>query len=146
MEVKSKIKIFVTKEFLAPAERVFDCWLDPNMIGQWMFGPNLRNEEVIHIKVDPKQGGEFSFLVLRDGQKLNHVGSYLEMVRPGRLSFSWALKEDLNPSRVEIDITPKQGRSLLHLTHEIDGELSEFESKVKQAWMQMTDMLAKLIN
>jgi hypothetical protein len=59
----------VTRQFNASAERVFDAWLSPDLIGRWMFGPNVRDEEVVRILVDARVGGAFSFIVRRGGRK-----------------------------------------------------------------------------
>jgi uncharacterized protein YndB with AHSA1/START domain len=59
----------VTRRFSAAPERVFDAWLDPEMIGRWMFGPALRDEEVLRIAVDARIGGSFSFVVRRKARK-----------------------------------------------------------------------------
>ena len=81
--------VTVRRRFSASAEQVFDAWLDPAMIGQWMFGPKLRDEEIVSLKVDAQVGGRFSFVVRREGKELDHVGKYLEIDRPRRLVFTW---------------------------------------------------------
>jgi len=57
------LRPLVSHAFDMSAERVFDAWLDPEMIGRFMFGPALREETVIHLKLDPRVGGAFSFKV-----------------------------------------------------------------------------------
>jgi uncharacterized protein YndB with AHSA1/START domain len=42
------VKVVVKRRFNACPERVFDAWLDRNLIGQWMFGPKLRDFERAH--------------------------------------------------------------------------------------------------
>jgi uncharacterized protein YndB with AHSA1/START domain len=61
------LSVVVTHRFAASPERVFDAWLDPALIGQWMFGPAVREEEVLRLATDPRVGGSFSFLVRRQG-------------------------------------------------------------------------------
>jgi uncharacterized protein YndB with AHSA1/START domain len=36
----------VARHFNIPAERLFEAWLDTSVIGQWMFGPNVRDEHL----------------------------------------------------------------------------------------------------
>ena len=43
----------VSHIFKAPADKVFDAWLDANMTAQWMFGPNIRDEEIVSIEINP---------------------------------------------------------------------------------------------
>ena len=90
MKTEARIQVQVKRRFDASGERVFDAWLDPQMIGQWMFGPALRQETILRIAVDARVGGSFSFLVRREHQELDHVGQYLEIDRPRRLVFTRA--------------------------------------------------------
>ncbi len=82
-------QVKVVKHFNVPVEKVFDAWLDPYMIGRWMFGPELRNEEIIKLETNPETGGTFSFVVRRDGEELDHKGTYREVKRHERLVFTW---------------------------------------------------------
>jgi hypothetical protein len=66
----------VTHSFGTSQERAYDAWLKPDVVGTWMFGPRLRDEEVIHLKTDPRVGGTFSFLVKRLGVAVDHVETY----------------------------------------------------------------------
>ncbi len=77
-EQASPVQVRVVRSFAAPAERVFDAWLDPTSIGKWMCGPALRDEEVLHLEIDPRVGGKFSFLVRRQGTEIDHVGTDTE--------------------------------------------------------------------
>lgn len=40
------------QSFDQPAEELFAAFLDKELIGQWMFGPLLRKEEVLGITLD----------------------------------------------------------------------------------------------
>src|SRR6185312_11586749 len=81
----------VTQGFNASPERVFDAWFDPVLIGQWMFGPRLRDEEIVHLKTDARLGGTFSFLVTRQSTPIDHIGTYREIERPRRIVFTWGI-------------------------------------------------------
>ena len=88
--------------FGAAPESVFDAWLDADMIGRFMFGSDLRGEEVVRIALDPRIGGRFSFVVRRKGQELDYIGRYLVIDRSRRLAFNWAVApEPTDSSRVE---------------------------------------------
>lgn len=73
------VRVPVTKRFAAPAGRVHDAWLDPAMLGRWMFGPNVRDERIVRLGTAPRVGGRFSFVVDRQGVEVDHVG----LPRPG---------------------------------------------------------------
>lgn len=78
----STISVSGTQKFSVTAERVFDAWLDPALIARWMFGPALREEEVLRIDPDAKVNGRFAFLVRHNGEEIDHMGTYLELDRP----------------------------------------------------------------
>ncbi len=136
------VVVSVTRRFRASPERVFDAWLSPELIGRWMFGPALREEEVLRIDVDARVGGRFSFLVRRGEMEIDHVGTYREIARPTRLVFTWGIIGDSEEeSVVSIDIVADGGGSLLTLTHEMDPKWAEYASRTEAGW---TKMLAAL--
>ena len=141
------IQVRIKRRFSASPERVFDAWLDPTMIGQWMFGPALREEEVLRIAVDARVGGSFSFLVRRQQQELDHVGKYLEIDRPRRLAFSWGIgTASEEESRVTIDIAPQGAGCELTLTHRMHPKWAEYAGRTEAGWTRMLDELAKALS
>lgn len=137
----------LTRRFDAAPERVFDAWLAPAMIGRFMFGPDLRDEEVLRIDVDPRVGGAFSFLVRRQGVEIDHVGRYLEIARPRRLAFTWGIVgESEDQSRVDIEITPLEAGCELVLAHRMDPRWADFADRVRGGWSTMLDALARALS
>ena len=57
MTTGAPVYVHVTQRISAPPERVYDAWLDPALLGSWMFGPRFRDEELISIPVDARLGG-----------------------------------------------------------------------------------------
>ena len=151
MTQKSPIQVRVTHIYTAAAERVFDAWFDPKMLAKFMFGPHLRDEEILHLKVDAHIGGRFSFLVRRQGTDIDHVGEYFEIERPRRLSFSWSAiargyagQPDAR-SRVTIEIAPHGKGCELTLTHDIPAEWADYAERTRQGWTKMTAALAEAL-
>jgi uncharacterized protein YndB with AHSA1/START domain len=64
---------------------VFDAWLSPELLGRWVFGAKVPDEEILRLAVDRRVGGSFSFLGRSQGEEIDHVGRYLEIDRPHRL-------------------------------------------------------------
>lgn len=139
------IEVVVSRQFRASAERVFDAWLDARMLETWMFGPQVRDEEIVRLSIDARVGGQFSFLVRRQGIEIDHVGTYLEIERPRRLVFTWGIAghSDDAPSRVTIDITPIEDGCELVLTHEMDAKWAEFKDRTHTGWSNMLDLLVQ---
>ena len=69
-----------------PLEAVFDAWLDPASLKQWMKpGPMTLSE----VTVDPVVGGKYALMFAGDGKVIPHEGEYREITRPHRLVFTW---------------------------------------------------------
>ncbi|MDB5388868.1 MAG: hypothetical protein JWM11_4514 [Planctomycetaceae bacterium] len=144
MSTPPNVVVQVKQSFTAAPERVFDAWLDPGLIGKWMFGPALREEEIVQLSVDAKPGGKFSFLVRRSGQEIDHIGEYFELDRPRRLVFSWGIKGS-DSSRVTIDIVPRGTGCDLMLTHELHPDWADYASRTQAGWTKMIGVLAGLL-
>lgn len=146
MTTNAPVSVRVSRRYAASAERVFDAWLDPAMIGRWMFGPAIRDEEVLRIQVDARVGGGFSFLVRRDGQEIDHVGTYCEIDRPRRLVFSWGIEgESRDESQVAIGIAPLESGCKLTLTHEMDPKWAEYAARTEAGWTRMLEALGRAL-
>lgn len=140
-------KATVLYRFNTKVEYVFDAWIDPEMIGQFMFGPNLReNETILHLKVSPKVGGAFSFLINRGGQEIDHVGKYLEIDRPRRLAFSWGVAGQRDSSTVTIDFISDPKGCTYTLSHTLAPEWAHMASKVEESWRLMSEKLEQALN
>ncbi|NGP87091.1 SRPBCC family protein [Fodinibius halophilus] len=145
-ETKNHPQLTVTKRFNVPAENVFDAWLDPEIISQWMFGPELRDEEIIKLETDPREGGPFSFVVRRGDDVLNHLGKYLEIDRPHRLVFTWGVEsESAEESEVTIDIESTETSCQLTLVHELDPKWEEYACRTKEGWSTMLEKLKEIV-
>lgn len=137
-----RVFVQVEKAFDEPAETVFDAWLDTDMLSHWMFGPSVRNEEILNLTSDPRPGGRFSFQVRRDNEILNHIGAYLEVQRPSLLVFTWGV--DIEPgdeSVVTIRITPSATGCVLQLVHDMDIKWSEYADRTEEGWTYMIGLL-----
>jgi uncharacterized protein YndB with AHSA1/START domain len=129
----------VTRRFDLPVERVFDAWLDPEKAGQWLFAtPTGR---MVRVEIDARVGGSFVFTDRRDNQDIEHMGTYLEIDRPRRLVFTFAVpKYSRQFTRVSIDLKPLPSGCELTLTHE--GVLPEYLERSHAGWGKICDGLA----
>jgi uncharacterized protein YndB with AHSA1/START domain len=144
MSAPQNVVVCISFAFAASPERVFDAWLDPEMLGKWMFGPALRDEEILRLSVDAKQGGCFSFLVRRNGQEIDHIGEYIRIDRPRQLVFTWGIKGS-DSSRVVIDIVPQGTGCELTLTHELHPDWADCASRTEAGWTKMLHALGGIL-
>ena len=90
------------------------------------------------MEIDARVGGCFN-ITRRDGEDVEHVGTYLEIDRPRRLVFTFGVpKFSAQMTRVSIDLKPLPAGCELTLTHE--GVLPEWlESGAKAGVRSSTD-------
>lgn len=147
MNDAARTTVRVTRRFSASAQRVFDAWLDPKLIGTWMFRPGVRNEEVLRIAVDARVGGVLSFLVRRQGVEIDHRGTYREIDRPRRLVFTWGVAgESEDESVVSIDIAPLSTGCELTLTHAMHPKWADYAGRTEAGWTTMLAALAATVS
>lgn len=96
---------------------------------------------------DASAGGRFSFLVLRGGEEIDHVGEYIALERPHRLAFTWGVAAIVDgDSRVTIDITRRGSGCALELTHELRPEWAEYADRARDGWTDMLGCLAAALD
>lgn len=131
----------VSRVFPYPAERVFDAWLDPERARRWFFA--TPGGDMVRAEIDPRVGGRFVFTDRRDGENVEHTGEYLEIDRPRRLIFAFAVTGvDGPPDLVRITIVPLPEGCELTLTHEMAAEYAAYLDGARKAWSGMLDDLA----
>jgi uncharacterized protein YndB with AHSA1/START domain len=129
--------IRITRRFDASIERVFDAWLDPKRTGQWLFA--TPTGKIVRVEIDARVGGSFVF-TRRDDEDIEHVGTYLEIDRPRRLVFTFAVpKFSAQSTRVTIDLKPLPQGCELTLTHE--GVLPEWAERSNEGWAKILGAL-----
>ena len=139
------LNVRLIRDFPCSPERVFDAWVDARMIGRWMFGPAIRDEQIVSIETDPRVGGSFSFLVSRGNTVIDHVGTYLIVDRPRHLEFNWGVKGMSDNSRVTVDIAPTDKGSLLTLVHELHPDWIDYFEAAQDGWARMLDVLGQAL-
>jgi uncharacterized protein YndB with AHSA1/START domain len=140
------VHAIVLHRFTLPAEHVFAAWFDPIWLGRWMFGPNVRDESVVRLSIDPRVGGKFSFVVNRGGKEIDHVGEYLEIERPRLLVFTWATRDSLaETSRVIVEIAARDQGCDVKPTHVMGAHWSAFIDKAAESWSRMLEALERAL-
>ena len=76
----------ITRVFDAPRSLVFKEWTDPIQRAQW-YGPRGFTAIVIHD--DARTGGTYHYQMHSAKDDYDWHGTYLEVVEPERLVFSW---------------------------------------------------------
>lgn len=94
------LALSISKTIAAPIERVYDAWLDPALLAQFILpAPGMPNPEVDN---DAREGGRFSIIMHVGDERIPHSGTYLVLQRPNRLVFSWESPFSTDDSQVTL--------------------------------------------
>jgi len=138
------LTVNLNKIIHAPIEKVFDAWLDPITLSQFilpmpvMEEPQVENEAI--------EGGCFTIIMKRGDDKIPHTGKYLEIDRPNKLVFSWNSPVSTDDSVVTLQFTAMGvDKTNIELTHVrfIDEER---RSNHQGGWFNILNKLADVIS
>ena len=78
--------VVVRRTIAAPAEDIFDAWLDPEALATWMRPGTIKSTVA---KVEPRVGGRYEINMQGEAGAIPHSGTYRVIDRPKRLVFTW---------------------------------------------------------
>ena len=79
----------------APPDVVYDEWLDPDALAEWMCP---RPARCTGIQAEPWVGGRLRIDIEESGVEFYVSGTYQDLTRPSRLSFTWSCSTWPDPS------------------------------------------------
>ena len=114
--VLSSAAVVVRRVIAASAEDLFDAWLDPEALAQWM-RPGTINSTVA--RVEPRVGGAYEITMQGQSGPIVHKGVYRLIERPHRLVFTWMSGPTENQETlVTVDFVRVDKRTEVIVTHE----------------------------
>lgn len=129
-------ELTVTRTIPAPAEKVFDVWIDPKSPG----GPWFGGDRVI---VDPTVDGLFYIAAKNEGRVWPHYGRFVRLERPRLIEYTWMSEATQGKeSVVTLTFQPLGEETEVTLRHSglPDDEMGR---KHKDGWTWILDMLAQ---
>jgi len=131
----------VARHFPVPAETVFDAWIDPETVGDWLF--RTPDGELVRCAVDPVVGGRYEIVERRGEEEVLHTGTYEAIERPERLVFTLAVPlYAQGEERVAIAIAADGDGSTLTLTQSRPDDAPASTEQIAQGWAHLLDTLA----
>jgi uncharacterized protein YndB with AHSA1/START domain len=108
--------VVVRRTIAASAEDLFDAWLDPQALAQWMRPGTIQSTVA---RVEPHVGGSYEITMQAASGPILHKGVYRAIDRPRRLVFTWitAFTENLE-TLVTVDFIRLGQRTEVVVTHE----------------------------
>jgi uncharacterized protein YndB with AHSA1/START domain len=137
------LRVNISKTINAPIEKVFDAWLDPLMLTQFILpAPGMAQPQVEN---DAREGGRFSIIMQVGDERILHTGTYLALERPHRLVFSWE-----SPYSTDDSIVTLLFDAIDNTTTRVDLSHVKFINEEARAnheggWTNILDQLERLI-
>jgi uncharacterized protein YndB with AHSA1/START domain len=109
-------RIQVRRTIPAPREVVYEAWIDPEGLREWMCPGDVLSVEAT---LDVRVGGSFRISMRSKGQVHEHVGTYRIVEPPARLSFTWSAMDHPNEiTLVMVEFFDQADGCELVITHE----------------------------
>jgi uncharacterized protein YndB with AHSA1/START domain len=144
MSGKPTTTVQIKHHYNASSERVFDAWLDPEKAGKFLFA--TPTGQMVRVEIDARPGGSFVFTDRRDGEDIDHTGTYEIIERPTKIVFSFNVpKYTKELTRVIVEITPQDqdGGCELTLTHEKVWQ--DFSEQTQKGWNMILTSLEEAL-
>ncbi|MEE9447381.1 MAG: SRPBCC domain-containing protein [Arenicellales bacterium] len=140
----NELSVNIQHTLHAPIETVFDAWLNPELLSQFI----LPMSGMAHpkVEIEAKQGGKFTIIMQVGDQKIPHTGEYIEVDRPNKLVFTWVSPATSDDSTVTLNFKAMSSNTTeIHLSH-VTFPDEQSRSSHEGGWSNILSSLAKLIS
>lgn len=138
------VEVRVEKRFRHPVERVFDAFLDPARVGDWLFrtpGGVLETADY-----DPRPGGAFAIHERRGDQVAHHWGRFVEIDRPRRVVFDFRVEEAATEkTHITVTFAPDGDGCIVVLTHDLAPAWAAYRDRTVHGWSMVLDGLGRVL-
>ena len=139
------VTVRVQRVMPAVPDVVFDQWLDPESLEEWMCPRPVR---VLEVAVEPRIGGTVRFDIDDSGTRVLITGQFLTIDRPNVLRFTWSMSNWPDPtvaSVVNVSFEPVgDDETLMSIEHSLLPP-EEFEN-YDDGWTLTFDQLAAVLH
>ena len=127
----------------APREIVFEAWIDPKGIHEWMCPGDIVSAEAT---LDVRVGGSFRIVMRSKDREHVHIGTYQVVERPSKLVFTWAAPEKPGEmTLVTVEFVAHGDESELVLTHERFPE-ADMAERYRNGWGTIAEKFAAYLS
>ena len=135
-------KIVVRRTIAATVDELFDAWLDPESLAQWMH-PGTATRSTV--SVDARVGGAYEVVMNYESGPKRHYGEYRAIERNKKLVFTWYSDATHHTETlVTVEFHAASASTEIVLTHE---RLPDHEAGLKhtKGWMMALEQLEGLL-
>jgi uncharacterized protein YndB with AHSA1/START domain len=126
----------------APRERVWQAWTDPEELARWWWPQRFETT----YEVDLQEGGTYRFrtIDLPDMGTLDLSGTFLGVLAPERLAYTWQWLPDDHVTHVTVELTDLGRRTELCVRHHELVSPEDRENHTK-GWNDCLDRLGPYV-
>ena len=111
----AELSLQVSRTIKAPIERVYNAWLNPTMLAQFMIGGE--GMTVPRAEADPREGGRYTIIMARGDQELPHGGEYKKLNPYSEIIFTWDSPFSIEGSTVTLNFSEVNEGTQVDLEH-----------------------------
>ena len=142
-DTMTDLSLEVSHLIKAPKDRVFDAWLNPEILAKFM--TPAQDVTVPVAEVDAREGGRFKVVMRSGDQDMPHTGTYKEISRADRLVFTWESPfSTIEDSTVTLDFAEAEGGTMVNLRH-VRFASDEMRDNHNKGWTAILAALAKTV-
>lgn len=134
-------RMSVRRRIPAPREVVYEAWIDPEGIREWMCPGDVTSAEAV---LDVRVGG--SYRIVMKGKERDHVhaGVYQVVEPNAKLVFTWTEEGEEGTMLVTVEFVPHGAESELVLTHERFRN-ADVAKRYENGWGTIAEKLAAFL-
>ena len=136
---ESPNKLIIRRLLKHDRTRIFSALTDPAKMAKWFFGMKTGGAKVTN---DVRSGGEYKIEMFGDEKTCAPHGTYLEIVPPKKLVFTWSSEGAVKDTKVTIELFERGQETEIVLTHELPGD--QIESH-RQGWNNCLEHLVDFL-
>jgi uncharacterized protein YndB with AHSA1/START domain len=136
-------RVVIRRRIAATREELFDAWIDPEGMKEWMCPGDIVSAEV---QLDARVGGSLLIVMRGPTESHEHRGEFKVVERPSKLVFSWTGKTTAwLITRVTVEFFQvSENESELVLTHE-NFPSKEVRDRHLGGWSRIVTLLEQYI-
>jgi uncharacterized protein YndB with AHSA1/START domain len=140
----SDTSVVIRRRIDATREELFDAWLDPDGMKEWMCPGDILSAE---IHIEARVGGKLTIVMRGPSESYEHHGEFKTIERPSKIAFSWLAKAtQWRPTLVTVEFV-EVGEHIteLVLTHD-ELPPGEAREQYRGGWNQIVAQLEQYIH
>ena len=134
------VSAIVERVLPATPEEVYDEWLDPQALIEWMCP---RPARCVNVLAEPRIGGRLRIDIEESGRQFSVFGTYTDLDRPTRIGFTWSCTTWPDPtltSQVLVTLTPHgDHETLMTISH--SALTPDLREQHLHGWRQIAQQL-----